>query len=122
MGEVGSRNRDGSIAMLGYTDSWGEREYLYTFTDICDRTGCYCQGAIVQCSNIDYILFVAEFWIWYADACEANCRCFAEEVVEEIQVGGRTGSSIGSSSGTWSSIDSTSSNTKVEDWYVFADS
>lgn len=79
MGEVGSRGPGGRISILGYDDPWGEREYLYTFTDICDRAGCHCVGDRVSC-NIDWgIFFVPDFYQHYSRLCLAVCECFEED-------------------------------------------
>lgn len=102
MHEVGSRNRDGSIAVVGYDDRWGEREYLYTFTDICDRAGCHCSGSTVVCDNHGYILFVPEFFQYYVDDCLRECECFEED--PDVPMASSTISNFSSDMSSTSSI------------------
>lgn len=85
MRQVGPRNPDGTIARLGYDDRWGEREYLYTFTDLCDRAGCHCSGSAVVCDNFAYILFVAPLNTRYRVDCLRSCECFEED--EDLDTG-----------------------------------
>lgn len=114
MREVGSRNRDGSIGMLGYTDQWGEREYLYFLTDLCDRAGCLCVGTQIVCYDSGNILFVRVFQVRYEELCVASCRCFEEDVNVRYQT---TEVPSDSSSNTWSSASSASSTSDLDrDW------
>jgi len=99
--EVGSRGPDGRIAILGYNDQWGEREYLYTFTDLCDRAGCRCVGNRVVCSNWG-ILFVPDFYHWYRNRCLHLCECFEEN--SDLFSDTASEAASDSSSETWSSL------------------
>ena len=109
MHEVGSRGPGGRIAILGYDDRWGEREYLYTFTDLCDRAGCHCVGNRVVCSQWG-VLFVQAFHDWYHNRCEAVCECFEEN----SELFSDTESASDSSTDTWSSVGSV--NNYQTDW------
>lgn len=100
MRQVGPRNRDGTIARLGYSDRWGEREYLYTFTDLCDRAGCRCSGSTVVCDNFSYILFMAQLHTRYQVDCLRSCECFEED--EDLEIGS-VAASANSSIDTWGS-------------------
>ena len=79
MREVGKRFPDGEIFSLGYTDIWGEREYLYTMTDLCDRAGCHCVGNEVVCDNWEYRLFMPDLHSAYLAQCLQRCECFEED-------------------------------------------
>ena len=80
MHEVSPREPDGKISVLGYDDFWGEREYLYTMTDLCDRAGCHCINDRLVCSNLWGVLFVPAFHHWYYDRCMESCECFEEDL------------------------------------------
>lgn len=107
MRPVGRRNQDGTIARLGYDDRWGEREYLYTLTDLCDRAGCRCSGSTVVCNRFDYILFVVGFYIQYEADCLQKCECFEED--EDLEIECITAS-------TNSTIDTCSSGSSVNNY------
>ena len=112
MREVGSRGPGGRIAMLGYDDTWGEREYLYTFTDLCDRAGCHCLGDRVVCHHWG-ILFVPVFYQWYKDQCLAVCECFEED--PDLLLSNTTMESASSSSSDTGSTATSVNNYKL-DW------
>lgn len=65
--------------MLGFSDRWREREYLYTFTEVCDRAGCHCVGQQVICHDYGDVLFVPQFNVHYANKCLHYCACFEED-------------------------------------------
>ena len=113
MREVGSRGPGGKIGMLGYDDPWGEREYVYTFTDICDRAGCHCEGDQAVCSHWGP-LFVSQLYLWYKDDCLTRCECFQEN--SDILL---TTESISDSalSDTWSSVGSVKNH--QSDWALY---
>lgn len=102
MREVGSRGPGGKIAILGFNDPWGEREYLYTFTDLCDRAGCHCLGNQVVCTNWG-ILFMPDFYHWYHDVCMESCECFEEDSDTMSETSSQASNA---SSTTWSSVSS----------------
>ena len=99
--------------MLGYDDPWGEREYVYTFTDICDRAGCHCEGDQVVCSNRG-LLFVTEFYFWYKDQCASRCECFEEDLDVLLTTESLSNSSV---SDTWSSVGSVKN--YQSDWALY---
>ena len=109
MNEVGPRFPDGEIFALGYNDEWGERQYLYTLTDLCDRAGCHCMGNDVSCDNWEYTLFVTDLHTKYQALCLQRCTCFEEDsLIDE--------STTAATSDSEADIESVSSNPSIKNY------
>ena len=70
-------NRDGTVESIQYIDQWGEVQYINDLEGLCDRAGCQCIGPVINCNQVQSLLYEPAIAAAYAEQCFHTCQCLA---------------------------------------------
>ena len=67
-------NRDGIAESIQYVDQWGQVEYIDDLEGLCDRAGCQCVGPVINCNQVQSLLYEPAIAAAYAEQCFHTCQ------------------------------------------------